>query len=78
LKARLNPGPGRFGGFDPGDRVAHSPAPGRTTVGTVVSADGSEVVLDLRERRVVVLVAGLPAATLDPGDPVRARGPLVG
>jgi hypothetical protein len=47
-------------------------------VGTVVSADGSEVVLDLRERRVVVLVAGLPAATLDPGDPVRARGPLVG
>ncbi len=24
-KARLNPGPGRFGGFDPGDRVVHSP-----------------------------------------------------
>lgn len=25
LKERLNPGPGRFGGFDPGDRVAYSP-----------------------------------------------------
>lgn len=27
LKERLNPGPGRFGGFDPGDRVVHSPRP---------------------------------------------------
>lgn len=26
-KARLNPGPGRFGGFDPGDRVVDSPLP---------------------------------------------------
>lgn len=26
-KERLNPGPGRFGGFDPGDRVVHSPCP---------------------------------------------------
>lgn len=25
LKERLNPGPGRFGGFDPGDHVAYSP-----------------------------------------------------
>ncbi len=25
LKERLNPGPGRFGGFDPGDRIAYSP-----------------------------------------------------
>lgn len=25
LKERLNPGPGRFGGFDPGDRVVHTP-----------------------------------------------------
>lgn len=39
LKERLNPGPGRFGGFDPGDRVAYSPAPGRTRVGRVVKAD---------------------------------------
>ncbi|MEV7089970.1 helix-hairpin-helix domain-containing protein [Streptomyces sp. NPDC093085] len=39
LKQRLNPGPGRFGGFDPGDRVAYVPAPGRTLQATVVSAD---------------------------------------
>ncbi|MGK5529534.1 helix-hairpin-helix domain-containing protein [Streptomyces sp. URMC 129] len=39
LKARLNPGPGRFGGFDPGDRVAYSPAPGRTRLVTVDDAD---------------------------------------
>ncbi|MCG7207716.1 ATP-binding domain-containing protein [Streptomyces arenae] len=40
LKERLNPGPGRFGGFDPGDRIAFSPAPGRTVPGRVVKADG--------------------------------------
>ncbi|MEU2421591.1 ATP-binding domain-containing protein [Streptomyces sp. NPDC007851] len=40
LKERLNPGPGRFGGFDPGDRIAYSPAPGRTVPGRVVKADG--------------------------------------
>ncbi|MGY5052273.1 helix-hairpin-helix domain-containing protein [Streptomyces sp. 900105755] len=39
LKERLNPGPGRFGGFDPGDRIVHSPAPGRTVPGEVVTAD---------------------------------------
>ncbi|MEV4941751.1 helix-hairpin-helix domain-containing protein [Streptomyces zaomyceticus] len=39
LKQRLNPGPGRFGGYDPGDRVAFAPAPGRTVTGTVLSAD---------------------------------------
>ncbi|MFD3665632.1 helix-hairpin-helix domain-containing protein [Streptomyces sp. NPDC058659] len=39
LKQRLNPGPGRFGGYDPGDRVAYAPVPGRTVTGTVVSAD---------------------------------------
>jgi hypothetical protein len=39
LKERLNPGPGRFGGFDPGDRIAYSPAPGRTLPGEVVKAD---------------------------------------
>ncbi|MFF7980830.1 ATP-binding domain-containing protein [Streptomyces sp. NPDC007901] len=39
LKERLNPGPGRFGGFDPGDRIAYSPAPGRTVPGQVVKAD---------------------------------------
>ena len=39
LKERLNPGPGRFAGFDPGDRVVHVPAPGRTHPGTVVGAE---------------------------------------
>lgn len=39
LKERLNPGPGRFGGFDPGDRVAHAHAPGQTQVATVAEAD---------------------------------------
>lgn len=39
LKERLNPGPGRFGGFDPGDRIAYSPTPGRTIPGRVVNAD---------------------------------------
>ncbi|MFI9354231.1 helix-hairpin-helix domain-containing protein [Streptomyces lydicus] len=39
LKERLNPGPGRFGGFDPGDRVAYTPTPGRTLTGTVTGAD---------------------------------------
>lgn len=46
LKERLNPGPGRFGGFDPGDRVAYAPAPGRTVPGTVTGADASGLQLD--------------------------------
>ncbi|MFF8787511.1 helix-hairpin-helix domain-containing protein [Streptomyces sp. NPDC015125] len=46
LKERLNPGPGRFGGFDPGDRVAYTPAPGRTVPGTVTGADASGLHLD--------------------------------
>ncbi|NGO67825.1 helix-hairpin-helix domain-containing protein [Streptomyces boncukensis] len=50
LKERLNPGPGRFGGFDPGDRVAHSPVPGRTVMGTVVSADEAGLRLDCAGR----------------------------
>ncbi|MFE4636822.1 helix-hairpin-helix domain-containing protein [Streptomyces sp. NPDC056773] len=39
LKDRLNPGPGRFGGFDPGDRVVHVPSAGRALPARVVSAD---------------------------------------
>ncbi|MFI1954295.1 helix-hairpin-helix domain-containing protein [Streptomyces xinghaiensis] len=46
LKERLNPGPGRFGGFDPGDRVVYTPAPGRALTGTVVSADGEGLRLE--------------------------------
>ncbi|MBD0712208.1 DNA helicase RecD [Streptomyces sp. CBMA291] len=58
LKQRLNPGPGRFGGYDPGDRVAYAPVPGRTVTGTVLGADaqglrlrcGDEALLVPRER----------------------------
>lgn len=54
LKQRLNPGPGRFGGFDPGDRIAHVPAPGRTMPGVVVSADAEGLHLDCAGTPVVV------------------------
>ncbi|MFF4801876.1 helix-hairpin-helix domain-containing protein [Streptomyces sp. NPDC001351] len=54
LKERLNPGPGRFGGFDPGDRIAYSPAPGRTTAGKVVSADAAGLHLSCAGTPVVV------------------------
>ncbi|WP_051717254.1 helix-hairpin-helix domain-containing protein [Streptomyces megasporus] len=54
LKERLNPGPGRFGGFDPGDRVVHSPAPGRATPGTVVSADAEGLRLECAGRGITV------------------------
>ncbi|MFF8846133.1 helix-hairpin-helix domain-containing protein [Streptomyces sp. NPDC015127] len=54
LKQRLNPGPGRFGGFDPGDRVAYTPAPGRTLTGTVVSADAEGLRLDCEGTGTVV------------------------
>ncbi|MEE1794029.1 helix-hairpin-helix domain-containing protein [Streptomyces sp. BE308] len=54
LKQRLNPGPGRFGGFDPGDRVVHVPAPGRTVPGVVVSADAEGLRLDCAGTAVVV------------------------
>ncbi|MFJ9850845.1 helix-hairpin-helix domain-containing protein [Streptomyces sp. NPDC101150] len=46
LKERLNPGPGRFAGFDPGDRIAYAPAPGRTLPGTVTGADAAGLHLD--------------------------------
>ncbi|MDI5909889.1 helix-hairpin-helix domain-containing protein, partial [Streptomyces sp. 12257] len=54
LKERLNPGPGRFGGFDPGDRVAYSPAPGRTLPGAVVGADADGLHLTCAGEPVVV------------------------
>ncbi|WP_274556391.1 helix-hairpin-helix domain-containing protein [Streptomyces spiramyceticus] len=54
LKQRLNPGPGRFGGFDPGDRIAYVPAPGRTLPGAVVSADADGLHLDCEGTPVVV------------------------
>ncbi|MEU3187750.1 ATP-dependent RecD-like DNA helicase [Streptomyces sp. NPDC006923] len=54
LKQRLNPGPGRFGGFDPGDRIAYVPSPGRTQQGSVVSADTEGLRLDCEGLAVVV------------------------
>jgi hypothetical protein len=54
LKERLNPGPGRFGGFDPGDRIAYSPAPGRTLPGHVVKADAAGLHLSCAGEDVVV------------------------
>lgn len=54
LKERLNPGPGRFGGFDPDDRIAWSPAPGRTVTGRVVRADAEGLHLECAGAPVVV------------------------
>ncbi|MFF1480850.1 helix-hairpin-helix domain-containing protein [Streptomyces sp. NPDC058301] len=54
LKERLNPGPGRFAGFDPGDRVAYAEAPGRTTVGVVGSAGPDGLHLDCGGEQLVV------------------------
>lgn len=54
LKERLNPGPGRFGGFDPGDRIVHSPVPGRALPGRVVTADAEGLHLSCEGEAVVV------------------------
>lgn len=54
LKERLNPGPGRFGGFDPGDRIAYAPEPGRTMPGRVVKADADGLHLECSGAPVVV------------------------
>ncbi|MFE0516675.1 ATP-binding domain-containing protein, partial [Streptomyces sp. NPDC058964] len=54
LKERLNPGPGRFGGFDPGDRIAYAPAPGRMLPGQVVKADADGLHLSCAGVPVVV------------------------
>ncbi|WP_338497469.1 helix-hairpin-helix domain-containing protein [Streptomyces sp. SJL17-4] len=54
LKQRLNPGPGRFGGFDPGDRVAYAAVPGRTVTGTVLSADAEGLRLRCGDEELLV------------------------
>ncbi|WP_030381517.1 MULTISPECIES: helix-hairpin-helix domain-containing protein [unclassified Streptomyces] len=55
LKERLNPGPGRFGGFDPGDRVVYAAGPaGRTVPGRVVGADAEGLRLECAGASVVV------------------------
>ncbi|RAG83922.1 exodeoxyribonuclease V [Streptacidiphilus pinicola] len=45
LKARLNPGPGQFGGFDAGDAVVHAPTPSALREGVVRRAvpEGLEI-----------------------------------
>ncbi|WP_441247030.1 ATP-binding domain-containing protein [Kitasatospora sp. McL0602] len=48
-KARLNPGPGRFGGFDPGDRVVHSPVPGVSHPGRVLDGDAAGLHVELTD-----------------------------
>ncbi|GGS34403.1 helix-hairpin-helix domain-containing protein [Streptomyces griseoviridis] len=55
LKERLNPGPGRFGGFDPGDLVVHSPVPGRTLPGRVTGADAEGLRLSCADGTAVVV-----------------------
>ncbi|WP_308190595.1 helix-hairpin-helix domain-containing protein [Streptomyces sp. HPF1205] len=47
LKERLNPGPGRFGGFDPGDRVVLVTGPGHVLPGTVAGAEQAGLRLEL-------------------------------
>lgn len=54
LKERLNPGPGRFAGFDPGDRVVHVPVPGHTLPGTVAGAEADGLRLECERGTVVV------------------------
>ncbi|MFI6878018.1 helix-hairpin-helix domain-containing protein [Streptomyces sp. NPDC050400] len=54
LKERLNPGPGRFGGFDPGDRVVHVAGPGRIRPGRIVGADAEGLRLECDGEPVVV------------------------
>ncbi len=54
LKERLNPGPGAFGGFDPGDRVVYVPAPGTAVPGLVASGDDAGLHLDCGGTAVVV------------------------
>jgi len=58
LKERLNPGPGRFAGFDPGDRVVYEAAAGRampiSMPGMVVSGNAQGLHLDCEGSAVLV------------------------
>jgi hypothetical protein len=54
LKERLNPGPGRFGSFDPGDRIVHVPRPGRAVPGRVLGAAPEGLRLECEGGPVVV------------------------
>ncbi|MCK1797961.1 ATP-dependent RecD-like DNA helicase [Streptomyces sp. XM4193] len=54
LKQRLNPGPGAFDGFDAGDRVLHTPQPGRSVPATVLGADESGLRLECFGQQITV------------------------
>jgi len=54
LKQRFNPGPGAFGGFDAGDAVVHSPAPGVARPGTVRAGGPQGLLLDCEGEEVRV------------------------
>ncbi|MET7641568.1 helix-hairpin-helix domain-containing protein [Streptomyces sp. NPDC005438] len=47
LKQALNPGPGRFDGFDPDDRVVYAEGPGPSRLGVVRDAEEGGLRLDL-------------------------------
>ena len=57
--------------------LARQPDDAYEAVGTVLSADDAEVVLDIGERRVVITLAGYENP-VPVGSPARARGPIVG
>jgi hypothetical protein len=54
LKQRFNPGPGAFGGFDAGDAVVHSPAPGVARPGTVRAGGPQGLLLECEGEEVRV------------------------
>ncbi|WP_062216225.1 AAA family ATPase [Streptomyces sp. NBRC 109706] len=72
VKERLNAGPGRFAGFDPGDRVAYSPAPNHTRLATVVEADAEGLWLADGAGRFAVPKDAV-AGTLRPGWAITAH-----
>ncbi|WP_240970300.1 helix-hairpin-helix domain-containing protein [Actinacidiphila epipremni] len=62
LKERLNPGPGRFGGFDAGDRVVYVPGPGRAVPATVAGAEPGGLRLEAERGPVLVPREDVPTA----------------
>jgi hypothetical protein len=72
LKERLNPGPGRFVGFDPGDRVVYEAAAGRAVHGAVVCADARGLRLECEGVPVLVPLDQV-ASTLRHGWAVTAQ-----
>ena len=61
---------------EPGS-IARQPDDAYEAVGTVLSADDAEVVLDIGERQVVITLAGYDNP-VPVGSPARARGPIIG